>query len=335
MKTSQEKEAKELARLNREAARPKPAHYMMFIMVVLTIIYIVDEITSNVNAAMQPYILFDLFNIGSRNVNAPEYARAIDTVAPLSLASNLLLVITPFYKALSDRYGRKLFLMLNTVGMGLGMCVVMTSDSVAQYILGMLLMMFFTPNDMQVLYILETAPKEKRATYCAVTKAIALVSVSLIGVLSHMFLREDVPSSWKLVYLIPVVTAFVVGFGSIFLVRETPVFLDQRRAFLSLTPEERAEKEAKDRETRTSENGGVFKAIRFIFVNRQLRWIFIAGFIFFATTVYTSYYATVLEGGMSTAQVATALMIYPFFNGFTTFLSGVLSDWLGRKKVCL
>ena len=66
------------------------------------------------------------------------------------------------FKALSDRYGRKLFLMLNTVGMGLGMCVVMTSDSVAQYILGMLLMMFFTPNDMQVLYILETAPKEKR-----------------------------------------------------------------------------------------------------------------------------------------------------------------------------
>ena len=339
MKTSQEsrtqKEARELARLNKEASRPKPAHYMLFIMVVLTIIYIVDEITSNVNAAMQPYILFDLFKIGSRDVNAPEYARAIDTVAPLSLASNLLLIITPFYKALSDRYGRKLFLMLNTIGMGLGMCVVMTSNSVPQYILGMLLMMFFTPNDMQVLYILETAPKEKRATYCAVTKAIALVSVSLIGVLSHMFLREDVPSSWKLVYLIPVITAFVVGFGSIFLVRETPVFLDQRRAWLSLTTEERAEKEAEDRAAKTSENGGVFKAIRFIFVNRQLRWIFIAGFIFFAMTVYTSYYATVLEGGMSTAQVATALMIYPFFNGLATFLSGVLSDRLGRKKVCL
>lgn len=59
MKASQEKEAKELARLNREASKPKPAHYMIFIMVVLTIIYIVDEITSNVNAAMQPYILFD------------------------------------------------------------------------------------------------------------------------------------------------------------------------------------------------------------------------------------------------------------------------------------
>ena len=46
MKTSQEsrtqKEARELARLNKEAARPKPAHYMLFIMVVLTIIYIVD-----------------------------------------------------------------------------------------------------------------------------------------------------------------------------------------------------------------------------------------------------------------------------------------------------
>ncbi|MBQ9611001.1 MAG: MFS transporter [Lachnospiraceae bacterium] len=335
MSTKQEKEVKELALLNREAARPKPAHYMMFIMVVLTIIYIVDEITSNMNGAMQPYALFDLFHITSRDVNSPEYARAIDTVAPLTLASNFLLIITPFYKALSDRYGRRLFLTLNTIGMGVGMCVVMTSNSVAQYILGMLLMMFFTPNDMQVLYILETAPKEKRATFAFLSKAIALLSVSLIGVLSHLFLKEDVPSSWKMVYLIPVIVALVIGFGSYFFVRETPVFLDQRRAWLMLSPEERAAREEEDKKNKTSENGGVFKAIRYIFVNRQLRWIFIAGYIFFATTVYTSYYATVMEGAMTTAQVATALVVYPFFNGIATFLSGVLSDKLGRKKVCL
>ncbi len=50
--------------------------------------------------------------------------KAINVVAPISLAGNLLLVITPFYKALSDRYGRRLFLMINTVGMGIGMLIV-------------------------------------------------------------------------------------------------------------------------------------------------------------------------------------------------------------------
>ena len=55
------REQRELARLQREAQRPKGAYYLLFTMIVLTIIYIVDEITSNVNSAMQPYALFDLF----------------------------------------------------------------------------------------------------------------------------------------------------------------------------------------------------------------------------------------------------------------------------------
>ncbi|WP_022764285.1 MFS transporter [Butyrivibrio sp. XPD2006] len=330
-----EKELKQLSKLKAEAARKKPLHYIGLAMVVLTIIYIVDEITSNMNAAMQPYVLFDLFNITSRNVNSPEYTSAFNVVAPIQVFSNLLLIITPFYKALSDKYGRKLFLMLNTIGMGLGMCIVMTAQNVVWYILGMLFMMFFTPNDMQVLYIMETAPKEKRATYSFIAKGIALVSVSLIGVFSRMFLRETVPSSWRLVYLIPVVSALVIGFLSYFFMRETPVFVEQRISYLSLTDAEREQKKKEDHANGTSEEGGVFKAIRFIFTNRQLRWILIAGFIFFATTFYTSYYATVLEGAMSTDMVATALVIYPIFNGLVTILSGFFSDKLGRKKVCL
>ena len=329
------REQKELARLDREAARPQFAHYLLFVMIVLTVIYIVDEITSNMNAAMQPYVLFDLFSITSRSVNSPEYTGAINTVAPWQVASNLFLIISPFYKALSDKYGRRLFLMINTIGMGVGMLIVMTSQSVVQYILGMLAMMFFTPNDMQVLYIMETAPKEKRATYSFVAKGIALISVSLIGVLSRAFLREDVPGSWRMVYLIPVVVAIVIGLMSYFLVRETPVFLQQRRAFLSLSPEERLARAEADRKTGAAEEGGVFRALKFIFTNRQLRWILIAGFLFFATTFYTSYYATVLEGAMSTELVAVALIVYPFFNGLVTIASGFFSDRMGRKKVCV
>ena len=329
------KEAKELEKLRKQAALPKAGKYLLFVMIVLTIVYVVDEITSNVNAAMQPYVLFDLFGIGSRNVNSPEYTSAINKVAPWQVASNLFLIITPFYKALSDKFGRRLFLMINTVGMGVGMLIVMTSRSVVQYILGMLFMMFFTPNDMQVLYIMETAPKEKRATYSFIAKGIALISVSLIGVMSRAFLSDSDAGSWRMVYLIPVVVAIAIGLVSYFLLRETPVFVEQRMGFLQMSPEERAANAAEDKKNGTAEEGGVFRAIKFIFVNRQLRWIFIAGFIFFATTFYTSYYATVLEGAMSTEMVATVLIIYPFFNGIVTILSGFFSDRLGRKKVCV
>ena len=330
-----DKQKLELERLNWQANKPKPVHYLLLVMIVLTIIYIVDEITSNMNAAMQPYVLFDLFGITSRNVNSTEYTGAINKVAPWQVASNLFLIISPFYKALSDKFGRRVFLMINTIGMGVGMLIVMTSQSVVQYILGMLAMMFFTPNDMQVLYIMETAPKEKRATYSFIAKGIALISVSLIGVLSRMFLKDTVPGSWRMVYLIPVIVAIVIGAFSYLCVSETPVFIDQRRQFLSMTPEERAAKAEEDAKKGTSEEGGVFRAIKFIFKNRQLRWIFIAGFLFFATTFYTSYYATVLEGAMSTEMVSVALIIYPIFNGIITIISGFFSDRLGRKKVCI
>ncbi|MCR4673840.1 MAG: MFS transporter [Lachnospiraceae bacterium] len=330
-----EKEKKELERLNKQAAFHVTAGYLGFAMVVLTIIYVVDEITSNMNAAMQPYILFELFNITSRDVNSLEYKNAINVVAPLQVASTFLLVVTPFYKALSDKYGRRIFLMINTVGMGLGMCVVMTAPNVPVYIIGMLCMLFFTPNDMQVLYIMETAPKEKRATYSFIAKGIALISVSLIGVFSKMFLDDGNPSSWRSVYLIPVIVALVVGVISYFLLKETPVFVEQRRKFLTMTEEEKKAKEEENKESSTSEEGGVFKAIKFIFTNKQLRWLFVAGFIFFATTFYTSYYATVLEGSMSTTDVSAVLVIYPLFNGILTILSGFFSDKLGRKRVCL
>ena len=329
------KEAKELERLKKQSTVPAAGKYLLFVMIVLTVVYVVDEITSNMNAAMQPYVLFDLFGIGSRNVNSAEYKTAINTVAPWQVASNLFLIISPFYKALADKYGRRLFLMINTVGMGLGMMIVMTSRSVPQYILGMLFMMFFTPNDMQVLYIMETAPKEKRATYSFVAKGIALISVSLIGVMSRAFLNETDTGSWRTVYLIPVVVAVVIGLIAFFLLKETPVFVEQRLGYLALTPERRAAKAAEDKKSGTAEEGGVFRAVRFIFVNRQLRWILIAGFLFFATTFYTSYYATVLEGAMSTDMVANVLIIYPFFNGIVTILSGFFSDKLGRKKVCV
>ena len=124
----------------------------------------------------------------------------------------------------------------------------------------------------------------------------------------------------------------LIGSLSYFFMRETPVFTEQRISYLSLTEQQREQKKKEDKEKGTAEEGGVFRAIRFIFTNRQLRWIFIAGFLFFATTFYTSYYATVMEGAMSTEMVATALVIYPFFNGLVTILSGFFSDRLGRKK---
>lgn len=86
-----EREKKQLEKLLAER-RPRPIHYLGIAMLLLTIVYIVDEITSNMNSSMQPYALFELFNITSRDVNSPEYANAINVVAPLSVISLIILL---------------------------------------------------------------------------------------------------------------------------------------------------------------------------------------------------------------------------------------------------
>ena len=141
---------------------------MTLIMVILTVIYVVDEITSNINL-MRPYMIFDLFRIPGADAASDEYANAVSKMAITSIPTYLFMFLMPFYKSFSDRFGRKIFLVINTVGMGVGMLLCMIAPNYVWYIIGTVLYGFFTPNDMQVIYIMEVAPKERRATYCSVT----------------------------------------------------------------------------------------------------------------------------------------------------------------------
>ena len=58
-----QREMRELARLKKSAAKPSLVHGFWFLLVVLTIIYIADEISSNMNGIMRTYTIFDLFKV--------------------------------------------------------------------------------------------------------------------------------------------------------------------------------------------------------------------------------------------------------------------------------
>lgn len=330
------REDKELRKWEKVQSKPFPKHYFGILLVVITVIYIVDEITSNMNSAMQSSIIFDFFNITSRDVNDPAYKQAINTLAITSVFSLIFLFAAPFYKSLSDRFGRKLFLMINTCVFGIGMFIIMIAPHFLVYVIGVIILSFVTPNDVQVLYIMEVAPKEKRATLCFVMKGIALASVSLIGVLRTVFMPEGSDlSAWRMVYLIPTIVAIVVGIMSIFFTRETTVFIDSRLTYLRLTDEEKRAKEEENKKKKTAQKGGVFNAIKFIFSYKQTRFAAIAALLFSAATIYTSYYETIMASGMTVDEVSKAIIVFPFFNGATTIVAGFISDKLGRKKSCL
>ena len=302
-------------------------HYFLKLIVVLAVIYIVDEISSNMNSSMQPYVLIDMFKVPGGNVLAPEYARAVSTATILSIPGYCLMFLTPFYKALADRWGRKIFLIINTALMGFGLLVCFLAPNYYVYVAGVLMVPFVQSNDTQVMYIMETAPEQHRAKLCSITKAIALAGVSLIGVCRKLFYDPGVISSWRYVFIIPAVLGIATGLGAIPFVKETPVFLNHKNE-LSEHKEKKEEKGAQ---------GGVGPAFRYIIKNRQMRSICFAGFVFCLATGVTAYYTTITaaavsNGTLSEADVNLFMIVYPLVNAAVTFFSGFFSDKLGRKN---
>ena len=302
---------------------------LALIMVILTIIYVVDEITSNINL-MRPYMIFDLFKIPNADATTPEYANAVSKMAVASIPTYLFMFLLPFYKALSDRFGRKYFLIINMIGMGLGMLLCMIAPNYIWYLIGTVLYSFFTPNDLQVIYIMEVAPKERRATYCSVTKGIALLSVSLIGVLRSIFYDPNDLTTWRRVFIVPVLLAFAVGIASYFLLKETPVFLRQRIEDLEREDEEDSKEK---KEEKKAAKGGVKDSFRFMFKDPQVRSLVTILTIFMCAVALTGYSAeTMLAYGQTDADMNVFYVVEPIVYAIFAFFSGFLTDWLGRKR---
>ena len=331
------KEQKEIEQLEKAQSFHKSKNYFIILIVVLTIVYIVDELASNVRGTVDSFTICDLFNT---TFGTPEYDKASGTLGLVTTACYLIYLVSPFYKSLADKYGRRLFLIINTLGMGVGMLVSIISHNIGLYLVGVVIMTFFTPNDVQVIYIMECAPKQHRAKLCSITKGIALISVSLLGLFVKLFVDRNNPGTWRNVYIIPIILAFVIGIAAIFLIRETPVFTKKRLEYLKLSAEERKAKDAAEQAEVSKESASVMNAFKYIFKTKQTRYIAIVAVLMSFATGYTGKFQNMIEVGVARNAITpagseTILMFYPIINGIFTLIGGFLTDALGRKKSAL
>jgi len=228
---------------------------------------------------------------------------------------------------------------VNLKHMGVGMLVAIISRSIPLYLLGVVIMTFFTPNDVQVIYLMECAPKQHRAKLCSITKGIALISVSLLGLFVKMFVNRENPASWRYVFIIPIILAFVIGIAAIYLVKETPVFTQKRLGYLKASEEERKAMEEEEK-AEAAKDTGVKGAFKFIFHNKQTKYIAIVALLMAISTGYTGKYQNMIESGVARGVITAdgadiILMFYPLINGIFTLFGGFLTDALGRKKSAL
>ena len=335
-----EKELKEIQKLERELARPRGNTYLWYLLFVITIVYIADEITSTIGNQMSSVIAQNLF--------APVFGTEF-AVARMGAFGAFALIGTFgsfLYKPLSDKYGRKPFLIINTIGMGAALIVISLSYSIPVYILGATMVSFFIPHDVQMLYLMESVPAKRRVTIYAVIKAITTLFVILIPMLRNLLMGSDI-SRWHNVYMVLGLFAVVIAFIAAVGIRETEPFMRRRIAYLKQSDEER--KNAKEDKSGADANGGLGAAFRYGMRNKQLRWLLIGGgFAMWGSLMTTNYEAVMSQGYMTgfmasgmemeaarvaaVPRVTSALMLFPVGQALLTAIQGFVSDRFGRKQ---
>lgn len=324
------REAKELVRRKKQLQDRNGRFYMLYLFMVLSLIYIVDEIASTISIQFQSNIINEFFvqNMGM------EYGEGLSLSSALGFITYPVTLLIVVYRPLADRFGRKPFLVINTFVMGLGLFLVYLSDNIYVYMIGSSLMGFMVSHDMQCVYILECSSEKKRARNYAMIKAVAILGTLLIPLLRETFMKNQ-SGRWHLVYLAPAILGFTLSIVALLFAKETNTFLVNRVRYLE-TPIEDREKQSRE-EKSSNAQGGIINAVRFAFKHHQLRFLMLACCFYYSASLATATYNTVMkESALMTEEAITmALYLYPVGNALMTCIAGLVSDRYGRKTTII
>ncbi len=347
-----EKKQAEIAKIKAQLSRPEPKGYIAYLIFIICLVYITDELASNIPFQMKTEIantLFSRFGDGS-----------LAKLELLGLVSYPCIAISLFYRTLSDKLGRKMFLVINTIGMALGMFIVFVSVNIFTYILGYCVISFFVPHDMQVVYIMETAPAKHRAKIYSVIKCLSTLGVMLIPLFRRIFMTDI--SEWRMVFLVPAVIGLISSACALFFTRETNAFLKNKLEYLlgandssckpisQETNDCNASKSASKKKA-SDARGGFFEAFKFSMKHIQLRRLNILMGLFNLGFIITMYYQVIISYGyassftaaglfdsldsalesVGTNEVTAALFLFPVGSALIQLSHGFISDKLGRK----
>ena len=337
MKTTEKilkNEERELSRLRKMHNRNSGSGYFLILLMLIAIVNILDEVTSNLTVTVQSSFITEFF------VNNPfmgkyyTYEDGLAFHSGIGVFTYVLGLFTPFYKALADKWGRKPLFAISTLGMAFGLLVIHLSSSYIMFLVGFAIISFFMGHDIQIIYILEEAPDKHRAKIYSFLKSFGILGVILIPTLRDILMGNDA-TKWREIFLVPALIGFAAVVLVVLLAKDTKVFIGERIEYLSRPYEERQkEKELKKQQKEAQRNqSGVFNGVKYIFANKDTKMLIIAHIIFDTAMPAIALYfeSSMHRAGMSTSDITKALFMVPVIYASITFFSGFIADKAGRK----
>lgn len=337
MKTTEkilDSERRELSRLSKMQGRSTGSKYFFILLVLIAVVNILDEVTSNLTVTVQSSFVTEFF------VNNPfmgkyySYEDGLAFHSGIGVFTYVLGIFTPFYKALADKWGRKPLFVLSTLGMAVGLLIIHLSSSYIMFLVGFAVISFFMGHDIQIIYILEEAPQKHRAKIYSFLKSFGILGVILIPTLRDMLMGDD-PTKWRDIFLVPALIGFMAVCLVLLLAKDTKVFISERIEYLSRPYEQRQQEKLQKKQKKEAQRNqsGVFNGVKYIFSNKDTKMLIIAHIIFDAAMPAIALYfeSAMHRAGMSTSEITKALFMVPVIYATITFLSGFIADRFGRK----
>ncbi len=327
-------EQRQLSKLTKTQKKGNYQGYFLILLSLIALVNIVDEVTSNLTVTVQSSFVTEFF------VDNPFFGKVYGYNEGLALHQSISIftyafgAITPFYKALADKWGRKPLFAISTLGMAAGLLIINLSTSYIMFLVGFAFISFFMGHDIQIVYVLEEAPAKHRAKIYSFLKSFGILGVILIPTLRELIMGDD-DTKWREIFLVPAIIGFIAVVCVLIFAKDTKVFINERTAYLSRPLAERQkEKELKKQQKQAQRNqAGVFNGVRYIFSNTDTKRLIISHIIFdSAMPAIALYFESMMHtAGMSPSEVTKALFMVPVIYASITFLSGIIADKLGRK----
>ena len=327
-------EHREISRLSKMQKRNSGGIYFLVLLMLIAIVNILDEVTSNLTVTVQSSFVTEFF------VNNPfmgkyyTYEDGLAFHSGIGVFTYVLGLFTPFYKALADKWGRKPLFAISTLGMAIGLLVIHLSSSYIMFLVGFAIISFFMGHDIQIIYILEEAPDKHRAKIYSFLKSFGILGVILIPALRDMLMGDDA-TKWREIFLVPALIGFAAVVLVVIFAKDTKVFIEERIEYLSRPYEERQREKALKKQSKEAQRNqsGVFNGVKYIFSNKDTKMLIIAHIIFDTAMPAIALYfeSSMHRAGMSTSDITKALFMVPVIYASITFLSGFIADKAGRK----
>ncbi len=329
-------EERQLASLQKKSVKGTGSMYFLLLLFIIAFVNIIDEVTSNLSVSVQSSFVTEFF------VNKPflgkyyTFEEGLSLHTSVSVISYVLGAITPFYKALADKWGRKPLFAISTLGMSLGLLIIYFSQNYIMFLVGYAVIGFFFGHDIQIIYILEEAPDKFRAAIYSVLKALGIFGVVCIPVLRNMLMGNDA-TQWRRIFLAPAIAGIVAALMVVLFAKDTKVFVRERIEYLSIPYEERMEKKLREKQEKKAQRNqsGVFNAVKYIFANKDTKSLIISHIIFDAgmPAIALYYESSMHIAGMSTEDITKSMFVLPIVYATLTLFSGFIADAIGRKKL--